>query len=125
MKKRFSLILTSVVSLILALVFISGCSFIDNSSKTNYGDYTDTDSIISAQSVKFNTTAKTSNIEDAFIEAVEKVDRSSVQILTVNGGAGSGVIVDISVDSTGINGVSWKQDDNIVYIITCHHMVSK
>ena len=125
MKKRFSLILTSVVSLILALVIISGCSFIDNSSKTNYGDYTDTDSIISAQSVKFNTTAKTSNIEDAFIEAVEKVDRSSVQILTVNGGAGSGVIVDISVDSTGINGVSWKQDDNIVYIITCHHMVSK
>lgn len=124
MKKRFSLIFTSIVALTLALVMISGCSFIDT-TKTNYGAYTDKDSVIAAQSVRFNTTVKTRDIEDAFIDAVAKVDRTSVQILTGGGGAGSGVIVDISVEENGTSAATWKQDDNIVYIITCHHMVSK
>lgn len=125
MKKRFSFYLTSIISLVLVLVFISACSFINTSTKTNYGAYTGSDSLIAAQSVKFNTTEQTRDIEDAFVDAVNKVDRTSVQILTANGGAGSGVIVDMSVSDTGDNVASWKKDGNTVYIITCHHMVSK
>ena len=124
MKKRFSLLLTSIISLVLAVVFISGCSFINTSTK-NYGAYTGSDSLIAAQSVKFNTTEKTRDIEDALVEAVAKVERSSVQILTEVGTAGSGVIIDISWAGNGDYDASWKQDDDIVYIITCHHMVSK
>lgn len=124
MKKRFSAVLVSLASVVLAVIMASGCSFISTSVKTNYS-VSQSDSAIAAQTVNFNTTEKTRNIEDAFIEAVAKVERSSVQVITGGGtGAGSGVIVDLSFGDTG-NTATWKQNDNIVYIVTCHHMVSK
>ena len=125
MKKRISVILTSIIALVLAAVMISGCSFISNSSRTNYGANTDKDSVVAAQSVKFNTTAKSRDIEDAFLDAVKEVERTSVQITTESGEAGSGVIVDVAWQASEHNDAAWKNDDNIVYIITCHHVVSK
>lgn len=124
MKKRFSF-LTSVVALILAIFMISGCSFIINSSGTKYGVYTDNDSLLAAQSVNFNTTEKSRDIEDAFVDAVDAVKRTSVMITTASGGAGSGVIVDMSFIDSDDNAAAWKTNADMVYIITCHHMVSK
>lgn len=125
MKKKFSAIIVALSAMVLAIIFASGCSFIGTSSKSGSRGVTPSDSDIAAQSVNFNTTEKTRDIEDAFIEAVAEVKRSAVQVVT-GSGAGSGVIVDISFDETG-NGASaaWKQDENMVYIVTCHHMVSK
>lgn len=123
MKKKFSAFIISLTAIVLAVIMASGCSFISSSQSRWNGSITPSDSEIAAQSVNFNTTAKTRDIEDAFVEAVEKVKRSAVMVET-GSGAGSGVIVDISFDETGAT-ASWKHDDNIVYIVTCHHMVSK
>lgn len=124
MKKRFSAILVSLTAIVLAVIMASGCSFISTSTKKNYST-SQGDSVTAAQTVNFNTTEKTRNIEDAFIEAVSKVERSAVQVST-DGGAGSGVIVDISFKDTDTeHPAAWKKDDNIIYIVTCHHMISK
>lgn len=122
MKKKISAVLVSLTTIILAVIMASGCSFISTSTKTN-GSVSPSDSEIAAQSVIFNTTETTRNIEDAFVEAVAKVKRSAVMVETESG-AGSGVIVDISFNDT-VNTASWKQNADIVYIVTCHHMVSK
>ena len=123
MKKKFSAFLISLTAIILAVIMASGCSFISESAKNN-GTVSPSDSEVAAQSVNFNTTAKTRDIEDALLDAVEQVERSSVMIMTDDGGAGSGVIVDISFDDKegDENYASWKNDDNIVYIVTCHHV---
>ncbi len=121
MKKKFSAIIVALSAMVLAIVIASGCSFIGTSSKSgSRGIVTPSDSDIAAQSVNFNTTAKTRDIEDAFVDAVAAVKRSAVQVVT-GSGAGSGVIVDISFDEPA----AWKQNENMVYIVTCHHMVSK
>ena len=125
MKKRFSLIFTSVTALILAVIMISGCSFINKSYYGNFGVKTDSDSLIAAEKVEFNTTEKTRTVEDNFIESVEKVKRSSVQLITETGSAGSGVIIDISCTESDTDNAAFKSDPNSVYIITCHHMVAK
>ncbi|MBO4251999.1 MAG: trypsin-like peptidase domain-containing protein [Clostridia bacterium] len=125
MKKRFSLIFTSVTALILAVIMISGCSFIKKSGGKVFVSDDDAASVAAAEYVGFNTTEKERNLEDTLIESVEKVKRSAVQIITGTGMAGSGVIIDISCESTDEYSASWKSDPNIVYIITCHHMVAK
>lgn len=133
MKKRFSAILVSLTAIVLAVIMASGCSFISTSTKKNYS-VSQGDSATAAQTVNFNTTAKTRNIDDALIEAVAAVERSAVQIIVGGGtGAGSGVIVDLSFKKPADNSeemaywkdATWKNDGNIVYIVTCHHMVSK
>ena len=124
MKKRFSAVLLSITAIVLAVIMASGCSFISTSTKKNYST-SQGDSATAAQTVNFNTTAKTRDVDDALIDAVAKVKRSAVQIIVGGGtGAGSGVIVDISFNGTG-SAAAWKQNANIVYIVTCHHMVSK
>nr|MBO4517324.1 trypsin-like peptidase domain-containing protein [Clostridia bacterium] len=120
MKKRLSVFFTCLIALTLAVVMASGCSFIDGNSRSRRAA-SPSDSEIAAQNVNFETTPKERNIEDAFIEAVAKVKRTSVQILT-DSSAGSGVIVDISFAEE--SNADWKQDEDMLYIITCHHMVS-
>lgn len=123
MKKKLSALLTTVVALILVVIMASGCSFVSD-GKQGGGAATPSDSQIAAQTVNFETTDKPRNIEDAFIDAVAQVKRTSVQILT-NSGSGSGVIVDLSFDETDDRyDATWKHSDNIIFIITCHHMVS-
>ena len=122
MKKKLSAFIVSLTAIALAVIMASGCSFISTSSKKNYS-FSQGDSAVAAQAVTFNTTAKTRDVDDALIDAVAAVERSAVQVIT-NSGAGSGVIVDISFDGAG-NTATWKQNGNIVYIVTCNHMVSK
>lgn len=122
MKKKFSAFIVSLTAIVLATIMASGCSFASSSSRSD-STAALSDSQIAAQTVTFETTAKTRNIEDAFVEAVDAVKRTSVMITTETG-AGSGVIVDISFDDDSENVASWKTSDSIVYILTCHHMVS-
>ena len=122
MKRKFSAFLVSLTALILAVIMASGCSFINTVTR----NVSPSDSEIAGRTVTFNTTSITRDIEDAFVDAVAKVKGSAVQVAT-DGGAGSGVIVDISFNDDE-NTASWKQDENIeniVFIVTCHHMVSK
>lgn len=124
MNKRFSKIIITISSLVLALVFVSGCSFVNkNSNSSSY--FSGVDSKVAAQSVDFTTTAEEQRVAYSLPDAVAKVERSSVMIEIGGTSAGSGVIIDISFDDEGEDAASWKQDSNMVYIITCHHMVSK
>ena len=119
MKRKFSAFLVSLTAIILAVIMASGCSFINTVTR----NVSPSDSEIAGRTVTFNTTSTTRDIEDAFVDAVAKTKGSAVQVAT-DGGAGSGVIVDISFNDDE-NTASWKQDENIVFIVTCHHMVSK
>lgn len=58
--------------------------------------------------------------EASRLKAIKQVERSSIAI-TVSGGAGSGVLVDMNVlDDSG----KVADSESIVYILTCHHMIS-
>ena len=122
MKKRLVSIITAITALVLAIVMACGCSFIDETDSTA----TDSrlDSVVAAKTVNFGTTAHDVYSSD-LVEAVAKVERSSVMIVIGNSSSGSGVIVDMSFDSSGENAASWKNDSNVIYIITCHHMMSQ
>ena len=124
MKKRFSSIITCLVALVLVVVMASGCSFVDKNTGMRSAS-TGVDSSVAAQQVDFETTAVERNSLDALQTAVAKVERTSVMIEIGATSAGSGVIVDISFDDEGDDVASWKKNDNVIYIITCHHMVSR
>ena len=124
MNKRFSKLILAVSSLVLALIFISGCSFVNKNANTN-SSYLNLDSTVASQSVDFGTAEVQYNLDDALQIAVAKVERSSVMLEIGGTSAGSGVIVDISFDDEGDGVASWKKNNNMVYIITCHHMISK
>lgn len=116
-KKTFVI---TVITLITAIVF-SGCSFINDNLPNN--NFTTGNSAVAAQSVNFNTADAGERTEMSMADAVTAVERTSVA-LTNGSSAGSGVIVDISFDEdNGDFDASWKHNENIVYIITCHHMV--
>ena len=119
MKKNIVKFLFVLMALITAVVTAAGCTFIAKNN-TFPSANTDKDSVIAAQGVEFVTEDANKRVKLDMEEAVEKVERTAVA-LQVDGGAGSGVIVDVKFEG---DDVSWKKDDNIIYIITCHHMVS-
>ena len=123
MKKKLYAFALSLVTVVLALIMASGCSFVNTSVK-NKNVSVLSDSSVAAQNVSFGTTAKSRNVDDALIDAVDAVKGSAVQLLAGNS-AGSGVIVDLSFEDSETNDAAWKHDDNIVYIVTCHHMLCK
>lgn len=121
MKKFYKSLFPLFLSLIL-LFSVSGCSFIKDSSSKNTPHIGDSE--IAAQSVNFGTIDSNERKELSVVDAVSKVERTSVAI-TNETGAGSGVIVDISFENGEEKyAASWKSDENIVYIITCQHMIS-
>ena len=104
LKKFLILLLTLAVCL-----SVSACDFI-NDSRTEL-----TDSIIASQNIKFNTIEQANRQEYKLVDAVEKVEKTSVAINITNSsssGSGSGVIVDV------------KNSGNFLYVITCHHVIS-
>lgn len=116
MKKRLTFLLTLILSLI--CVTTSGCSFLREPA-----DYSDLpDSVLAAESVVIETLTSqtggaTERVEMKRVDAVAKVKRSSVAIYTTSG-AGSGVIIDVTVDG------AQTEASNYVYIITCYHVIS-
>ena len=119
MKKNIVKFLFVLMALITAVVTAAGCTFIAKNN-TFPSANTDKDSVIAAQGVEFVTEDANKRVKLDMEEAVEKVERTAVA-LQVDSGAGSGVIVDVKFEG---DDVSWKKDDNMIYIITCHHMVS-
>lgn len=79
---------------------------------------------ITSRPVRFGTGendySKIPTDEASRLKAIKQVERSSIAI-TVSGGAGSGVLVDMNVlDDNG----NVADSASIVYILTCHHMIS-
>ena len=112
---KFSLIL-----LIFTLcISATSCSFItDSGNKGNLPN-----SSVESEKVSFGTldseTGDSSIRQKLGIEdAVDMVKRTSVSVLMESGGAGSAVLVDISFNNDTTN------DDNCVYLLTCHHVIS-
>ena len=112
--------------MLLFAVMISsvGCSWISAPPKDedptddipSYGCVADLpDSITQAQSVKINsfTSAEREESDMTLEEAVSKVKRSSVAIKT-DVGSGSGTIIDID---------DGKNEKNVFYVLTCHHVI--
>ena len=115
MKKAFSKVVLFVLTLVLCMSF-SGCNF--------FKDYDPfipefPDSIASANDFEFNVNEETHRVADR-VSAVAKVERSVVAIMmtyqtasnTTGKSFGSGVILD-----------DHNPNDNIFYLLTCHHVV--
>ena len=75
------------------------------------------DSLEQAESIKINTFTPAEREESnlSLVEAVQKVKRSSVAVMT-DAGSGSGTIIDID---DGVN------EKNVFYILTCHHVLEE
>ncbi len=105
----------SVITLALTVCFsASGCVFVN--PDYNPGGGSELNSIVAAQSVEFIRGEEGSGSSSYSLpDAVEKVSGTSVAIEMTSSsgsGSGSGVIVDV------------KNSGNIVYIVTCHHVIS-
>lgn len=119
MKKVISLL--SVLIVIFAFCF-SGCTFIesnqnaDSNLNQNGEAGTGNSSVITpveqATGVEFTTFSDTDRQEMSLVDAVKRVERTSVAI-KVGSGSGSGVIVGVK-----------DRAETLVYIITCHHVIS-
>ena len=123
MKKSIKYIF-SIMLLLAVMISALGCSWISTPPKDedptddipSYGcEVALPDSITEAESIKINTftPAEREDSDMSLQEAVSKVKRSSVAVITTEG-SGSGTIIDID------DGVNAK---NVFYILTCHHVI--
>lgn len=108
MKKIVKLVSTCALALI--CIFSSACVF----SQSNYNSNPNIDAII--QEVEFNTSSDNRQVLSKE-DATAKVERSVVFIEMGNGGRGAGVITDLGLSEL-------PNSPSIVYIITCHHVIS-
>ncbi len=120
--KRFLGILATLMFSISLCIFVGGCAFGSECSFIkDTGDISDLpDSAIVSQNVTigYNTASDSERVELSMVDAVAKVERSSVAVYTGTGGAGSGVLIEVSE-----NGASSPIKTH-VYIITNHHVIS-
>ncbi len=120
MKKLLCILSVMVITLCFCL---SGCTFIENiggnggglgsqNGNAGSGSNSSTTPVAPATGVEFTTLLESEREELSLIQAIEKVERTSVAI-KISGGAGSGVIIGVK-DAVSTD----------VYIITCHHVIS-
>ena len=118
MKKLFAKF--SLILLIFTLCLTAtSCSFITDSGNKDHLP----NSLIESQKVTFGTlgsaTGDSSVRQKLDLEdAVDMVKRTSVSVIMENGGLGSAILVDVSFNSNVVN------DENCVYILTCHHVIA-
>lgn len=116
MKKLLTGAFALVLSLAIALS-VSGCTFIKN----NNALVDLPDSVTASQNVIINSyqdstvNPNTGRKLLSMVDAVAKVERSSVAIMTESG-SGSGVIIDVTDNLSSNNNTT-------AYIITCHHVI--
>ena len=115
MKKILNKILILCIC-ILTIFSLSACDFIlDNGAKppqnSTYGDSSEL-----IDSISFKTLADSERVVLSKADVYEKYSQSVVAIITEEGSAGSGVIVDI--DNTNFN-----ETEHNFYLITCHHVI--
>lgn len=118
MKKLLKTALTLLCIAVLTVSF-SACTLVS----TNPNTHTElVDSSTTTKFVSFGaSTLPEYSVGDALVDAVAKVDRASVAISLITSedstSSASGTIVDI--DHSEID------DENFIYIITCHHVIEK
>ena len=108
MRKIKNVLTLAILSLIMCIT-ATGCQFIQNNNTGHLGHLGN--STTASSQVEFAEINSNERAEMTLVNAVKKVERTSVAIQT-DSGSGSGVILDV-VD-TG----------KIVYIVTCHHVIS-
>lgn len=131
MSKEFRAFILSFTVIVLTLVSVSGCTFKKGTSGNNTV-YPTGESAEAMQYVELGSSQTEYNIYDVIAETVAEVGRSSVAIYVMNAdgtkaiGAGSGIIIEDFTFSSGSNyQAEWKERDDIVYILTCHHVISE
>ena len=116
--KKFSKILTVFfLSLVLSISFTACTFIIPDESFTPSGGGGGSNNNTPAEN--FSVSIKEQSTETRQVLTLEqantKVERSIVAIETTSG-SGAGVIIDVDVEDV--------TDDNIIYIVTCHHVIS-
>ena len=112
--KKMSKLLALIMLAVMVAVAAVGCTFIS----TDRTSGNPTNITVEKQSVVFNTVSEDERTLMSLQEAYRKVYRTSVAIEVVSetvAGAGSGVIIDMNYKN--------ETNENIVYIITCHHVI--
>lgn len=117
--KRFFKAISLLIMLIVLSVSATACTFMNDSSSGGGGNLPPQDTSALAQKVVFNQDASNpaSQTDLSLVDAIAKVERTSVAIFTSTG-SGSGVIIDILDEAK-------PQNNNYVYIITCHHVIEE
>lgn len=117
--KRFFKAISLLIMLIVLSVSATACTFMNDSSSGGGGNLPPQDTSALAQKVVFNQddSNPASQTDLSLVDAIAKVERTSVAIFTSTG-SGSGVIIDILDESK-------PKNDNYVYIITCHHVIEE
>ncbi len=109
--KKFSKTLISALFVAILTFSLTACSFVNTNGSAS-GNRLPSGAL---QSVNIKTSATDAErVELSLPEAVAKAERTSVA-LQVGSSAGAGVVIDASYD---------ESDNNSVYIVTCHHVVS-
>ena len=114
MKKVFKYLSAFLMAVIMVFA-VSGCSFASSGGGINSngsGAQIQVErKVVTVKRSETSATREKLSLEDA-VELTEK----SVVAIEIGGGAGAGVITDVSIE-----GVT---SDNIIYVITCHHVIS-
>ena len=113
MKKIIKIFSVIVLSFAVCLG-VCGCQFVNNGNFTSENNNLQ-NSVVTSQNVEFVRGEKENPATYSLPDAVALVERTSVAIeisSSARSSGGSGVIVDV------------KDSGNIVYILTCHHIIS-
>lgn len=116
--KKFLRVIAVFVLTLVTVVSLSACTFIirnENGFTPSSGSSGSSSGGAELLNVSIKELDETTRQEMSLVDAVAKVERSVVAIET-NGGAGAGVIIDVDIQDVS--------DDNIIYIVTCHHVIS-
>ncbi len=113
MKKFIKIFATLSIAVIICFS-ATGCQFI----KLNGNGFYQNNSSEAMQHVQFATTLSEQREKLSLVDAIAKVERSSVMIQT-DGSLGSGIMVDVSVAEN-----KYLSNDDFVFILTCHHVIA-
>mgnify|MGYP004678450319 CR=1 FL=1 len=113
MKKVFKYLSAFIMAAVM-LFAVSGCSFASTSGGTNNGNGTHI--LVERKDVTVKRSETSATREKLSLEDAVEQTQKSVVAIEIGGGAGAGVITDISIE-----GVT---NENYIYIITCHHVIS-
>lgn len=114
MKKVFKYLSAFLMAVIMVFA-VSGCSFASSGGGIN-SNGSGAQILAERKGVTVKRSETSATREKLSLEDAVGLTRGSVVAIEIGGGAGAGVITDVSIE--GVN------SDNIIYVITCHHVIS-